>query len=234
MSGHRNHEGYPDPTAWEAINSTTEKSYKRQIIGARSRIAGEIFERQIEGSLHWHFDRGLLKSTKTPEPMKPIRPMGKGGQFLAHYEKKAQVDFCGTMHGGRSVRFEAKQTDSEKFERSRLTEEQMNDLRDNQKLGALCFVLLCFGLDHFYRVPWQAWENMKELYGRKYVTEVDVQQFRIPYTSGVIKILHGILDVNDLPESAQLPDLCVSCGEYAEADRHECPAQQKKGATENA
>ena len=209
---------------------TDEQRYKRQIAGARSRIAGEIFENQIEGSLRWHFDRGLLKSTKTPEPMKPIRPMGKAGQFLAHYEKKAQVDFCGTMYGGRSVRFEAKQTDSDRFEHKRLTDEQMDDLRDHQKLGALCFVLLCFGFDRFYRVPWQVWENMKEIYGRKYVTERDVQQFRIPVSSGVLKILHGIIDINEAAAPLSLPDICVSCGQYAGEGSHVCPNCRKEGA----
>ena len=176
MSDYRNHEGYPDPTAYEAINHAEAQHYKRQIAGARSRVAGEFFERQIAGSLSWHFDRGLLKADKTPEPMKPIRPMGRAGQFLAHYVKAAQVDFCGTMHGGRSVRFEAKQTDADRFDRARLTDEQMDDLRDHQKLGALCFVLLCFGSDHFYRVPWGVWENMKAIYGRKYAPSEEVME----------------------------------------------------------
>lgn len=210
--------------------SEDAQRYKRQIIGARSRVAGDMFEKQIAGSLLWHFDRGLLKSTKTPEPMKQIGPKGKDGRFLAHYEKKAQVDFSGTMRGGRSVRFEAKQTETDRFDRSRLTDEQMDDLRDHQKLGALCFVMLCFGLDHFYRVPWQVWENMKQIYGRQYVTEEDVKQFRIPYTAGVIKILHGIADPNETHAPVALPDICVACGEYAGEGTHVCPACRKEGA----
>ena len=228
MSDNHNNEGYPDPTACEAIRRTTAKDYKRQLTGAQARAAGEFFEKQIEGSMNWHFDRGLLKADKTPEPMKPIRPMGRSGQFLAHYEKKAQVDFCGTMAGGRSVRFEAKQTNTDRFDRNRLTGDQMDDLRDHQSLGALCFVLLCFGFDHFYRVPWKVWENMKAIYGRQYVTEKDVQQFRIPYTGGVIKILHGILNVNDMPAPAPLPDLCVVCGKYAGEGSQVCPTCQKE------
>ena len=209
---------------------TDEQRYKRQIAGARARIAGEIFENQIEGSLRWHIDRGLLKANKTPEPMKPLGKPHARGQFLACYTKKAQVDFCGTMYGGRSVRFEAKQTDSDRFEHKRLTDEQMDDLRDHQKLGALCFVLLCFGFDHFYRVPWQVWENMKEIYGRKYVTERDVQQFRIPVSSGVLKILHGIIDINEAGTPLSLPDICVSCGQYAGEGSHVCPNCRKEGA----
>lgn len=209
---------------------TDEQRYKRQIAGARARIAGEIFENQIEGSLRWHIDRGLLKANKTPEPMKPLGKPNARGQFLACYTKKAQVDFSGTMYGGRSVRFEAKQTDSDRFEHKRLTDEQMDDLRDHQKLGALCFVLLCFGFDHFYRVPWQVWANMKEIYGRKYVTEKDVQQFRIPVSSGVLKILHGIIDINEADAPLSLPDICVSCGQYAGEGSHVCPNCQKEGA----
>lgn len=230
MSTGRNQEGYPDPTAYEAINNAEVKRYKRQIAGAQARAAGAIFENQITGSLQWHFDRGLLKAEKTPEPMKPIRPMGKGGHFLACYEKKAQVDFCGTMRGGRSVRFEAKQTDSGKFERRRLTDEQMDDLRDHQSLGALCFVLLCFGIDRFYRVPWQVWENMKTIYGRQFVTEPDLLQFRIPYTAGVIKILSGILDVNKLPGPIFMSDLCPVCGEYGIEGPGICSSCREKGA----
>ena len=231
MPENRNHEGYPDPTAWQAINHVEAERYKRQIAGARARVAGDYFERQIEASLRWHFDRGLLKATKTPEPMKPVSKPNNRGQFLAHYVKAAQVDFCGTMYGGRSVRFEAKQTESDRFERKRLTDEQMNDLRDHQKLGALCFVLLCFGYDHFYRVPWQVWEDMKKIYGRQYVTERDLRQFEIPFTCGVIKILHGIIDINEATAPLSLPDLCVACGKYAGEGAQVCPNCQNEGET---
>lgn len=188
--------------------------YKHQIMGARARAAGQRFEKQIDTSLDWYFSQGLLKANKTPEPMKPIRPMGKNGQFLACYEKKAQVDFSGTMLGGRAVRFEAKQTDTEKFERNRLTKEQLDDLTYHSGLGALCFVLLCFGFDRFYRVPWKVWDNMKAIFGRQYVTEPDIRRFRIPYISGVIKIFHEILSPSDLNNKASLPNFCVRCGEY--------------------
>ena len=201
--------------------------YKKQVIGARSRAAGEFFESQIEASIQWHIDRGLMKAEKTPEPMKPLKPTGYNGQFIACYTKKAQSDFSGTIRGGRSIRFEAKQTDSDRFERKRLTDEQMKDLRQHQELGALCFVLLCFGINRIYRVPWEVWDRMKELFGRQYVTERDVARFRIPYVAGVIKILHGILDPNDLPDII-LPDICVACGKYAGEGTHICPDCREK------
>ena len=127
------------------MNTMSAEEYRRMIAGARSRIAGQTFEDQITASLVWHEERGILKAAKTPEPMKPIGPKQKGGRFTAVYVKAAQVDFSGTMRGGRSVRFEAKQTDTDRFERKRLTDEQMDDLRGHEKLGALCFVICCFG-----------------------------------------------------------------------------------------
>lgn len=165
------------------------KAYQRRVAGARARVAGGTFENLIEASCQWYEMRGQLKANKTPEPMKPISAPDAQGRFRACYTKKAQVDFSGTLQGGRSVRFEAKQTNTDRFERSRLTDDQMKDLRGHQEMGARCFVLLCFGLTHFYRVPWGVWDNMRAIYGRQYVTEEDLVKYRIPYEGGVIKFM---------------------------------------------
>ena len=162
---------------------------KRRFIGAQNRVSGMFFENMIEKALVWHEDRGLMRVRKTPEPMKPIRQVNKQGQFLACYVKKAQVDFSGTLSGGRAIRFEAKQTDTDRFTRDRLTEDQMKDLEESEQLGALCFVLICFGFDHVYRIPWSVWRDMKTVFGRKYVTEEDVSKYRVPNKGGIIQIL---------------------------------------------
>lgn len=167
----------------------TSLDSKRRFIGAQNKAAGQYFENMIERSLKWHGDRGLMRVVKTPEPMKPIRQLNQQGQFLACYTKKAQVDFSGTLAGGRAIRFEAKQTDTDRFTRERLSEDQMKDLEANEQLGALCFVLICFGFDHVYRIPWHIWRDMKEVFGRKYVTEADVSKYRLPFEDGAIQIL---------------------------------------------
>lgn len=209
------------------MNTMTAAEYKRMIAGKQAKIAGQAFEDRITASLSWYEERGIMKAAKTPEPMKPLGPKQAGGRFTAVYTKAAQVDFSGTIRGGRAVRFEAKQTESDRFERKRLTDEQMDDLRGHEKLGALCFVILCFGFENFYRVPWRIWDDMKATFGRQYVTEADLQQYRIPYTAGVIKILAGILK----PETDGLtcvPDVCVVCGEYAGEGSHICPRCRKE------
>lgn len=166
--------------------------YKRRVAGARSRVAGQTFENAIEAACRWYEIRGTLKATKTPEPMKPLGKPNAKGQFMACYTKKAQVDFCGTMIGGLSIRFEAKHTADDRIERRRVNSEQQKDLRCHSNLGAVCFVLVCFGFTNFYRVPWIVWDNMKEIYGRLYVTEEDLAKYRIPYESGIVKFMDGI------------------------------------------
>ena len=165
---------------------------KNIIRGMQNRAAGLIFERMIEKSLGWYEDEGIMSVKKTPEPMKVIRPLNKNGQFIACYTKPAQVDYSGTISGGRAIRFEAKQTDTGEFKRTRLTEEQMEDLELHQKLGAYCFVLICFGFNNCYRIPWDIWRDMKQVFGRQYVREEDVSEYRIPYEGGIFKILDNM------------------------------------------
>lgn len=164
----------------------------RQLRGYQSRVAGETFEGIIMASLDWYRDRGEADIEKTPEPMKPLRAPNSKGQFLACYTKAAQPDFKGTLAGGRSVVFEAKHTDTGKAEQRIVSEEQTKRLTSHSRLGAVSFVLVSFGLPDVYRVPWDVWQNMKALYGRKYLKPSDIEEYRVPYMAGVIKLLNGI------------------------------------------
>ena len=192
----KNHEGYPDPTAETALANIA-----RSQRGAHSRITGGYFENIIEASLRWYEDRGLACVEKTPEPMKPLRAPNRQGQFLACYIKAGQPDFKGTLTGGRSVVFEAKHTDDDRIKYSRLTDEQVEKLSTHHNLGAAAFVLVSFGLQDFYRVPWEVWRDMKAIYGRKYLKPEELEQYRVQYIAGVLKLLEGIpLNYNDKKE----------------------------------
>lgn len=192
----KNHEGYPDPTAETALANIV-----RSQRGAQSRLAGEYFENIIAASLRWYEDRGLACVEKTPEPMKPLRAPNRQGQFLACYVKAGQPDFKGTLTGGRSVVFEAKHTDDDRIKYSRLTDEQVEKLNTHHNLGAAAFVLVSFGLQDFYRVPWEVWRDMKAIYGRKYLKPEELERYRVKYIAGVLKLLEGIpLNYNDKKE----------------------------------
>lgn len=183
----RNGKGYADPTATRVIENV-ERSQR----GLQSKRAGEYFENMISASLRWYEDRGVSCILKTPEPMKPLNKPNRKGQFLACYTKAAQPDFAGTLAGGRSIVFEAKHTEAEKIEYSRLTEQQIEQLELHHKLGAAAFVLVSFGLEDFYRIPWPTWRDMKAIYGRKYIKQTELEEYRVQYIAGVIKMLEGI------------------------------------------
>lgn len=188
----KNAEGYPDPTASTAL-ANIEKQYK----GLQSRRAGEHFEDLISASLDWYADKGVACIEKTPEPMKPLGKPNKRGQFLACYTKAAQPDYKGTLSGGRSVVFEAKHTDADQMKQERLTGEQVDRLELHHKLGAAAFVLVSFGLDDFFRIPWPVWRDMKAIFGRKYIKAPDLEPYRVQYIAGVLKLLEGIETENE-------------------------------------
>lgn len=192
----RNSEGYPDPTAATAL-ANVQRSQR----GRQSRIMGDHFEGIIAASLRWYEDKGVACIEKTPEPMKPLRAPNRQGQFLACYIKAGQPDFKGTLTGGRSVVFEAKHTDSDRIEYSRLTDEQVEKLSTHHKLGAAAFVLVSFGLQDFYRIPWEIWRDMKAIYGHKHIKQKELEPYRVQYIAGVLKLLEGVeLDYNEEKE----------------------------------
>ena len=183
----KNGEGYADPTAAAAI-----KNMQRRQRGLQSKRAGELFENMIAASLKWYEDKGVACVEKTPEPMKPLRPPNRQGQFLACYTKAGQPDFKGTLTGGRSVVFEAKHTDGDRIEYGRLTDEQIEKLSKHHELGAAAFILVSFGLQDFYRIPWEVWRDMKAIYKRKHIKQPELESYRVQYIAGVLKLLEGV------------------------------------------
>lgn len=166
-----------------------EKHYRAVLTGQRSRAAGEYFERIISNScLHYH-EAGLAEIEKTPEPTRQLTKMDRYGRFTACYEKRAQPDYKGTVAGGRSVVFEAKHTDADRIKREAVTQAQEERLERHEKLGAECFVLVSFGFEAFFKVPWAVFRDMKEKYGRKYATPDDLAKYRIKYGGGVLYFL---------------------------------------------
>ena len=113
-------------------------------------------------------------------------------------------DFKGTLTGGRAVVFEAKHTDSDRIEQSRLTDEQVESLSTHHGLGAAAFVLVSVGLQDFFRVPWEVWRDMKDIYGHKHMKLAELEPYRVQYIAGVLKLLEGV--ELDAPDSEQKGD----------------------------
>lgn len=157
---------------------TEKKDPKRQLLGKIAKARGKQFESRIDDSFAYYAQKGFAIIEKTPEPMHPTKNLGNG-KFIAFFEKKAQPDYKGTIKGGRTVMFEAKFTAKDRMEQDRVEREQGEYLDRHERLGARCYVLAGFGSGEVYRIPWPAWRAMKELFGRKYVTEADLEQYRV-------------------------------------------------------
>lgn len=88
--------------------------------------------------------------------------------------------------------FEAKHTDSNRINQNVITEMQWKNLDIYEKFGAQCYVMVSLGLTKFYRVPWNIWKKMKELFGHKFMTEQELEKFRLQEKQCSILILEGI------------------------------------------
>lgn len=165
-----------------------EQHYKAVMCGKRSKVAGEFWENMIEAACQYYRLAGQAEITKTPEPMRPIKSLGQG-KFVAHYVKMAQPDYKGTLAGGRAVVFEAKHTDGDRLQQSVISSEQEKQLDRHAKLGAECFVMVSFGFEQYFKIPWEVFRDMKANFGRKYIKPEDVQQYKVKYIGGVLQFL---------------------------------------------
>lgn len=155
------------------------------IRGARNRAAGEHFEMLIKAACEMYRRRGIADIDKTPEPIRQLGKMDRSGRFMACYEKRAQPDFKGTINGGESVVFEAKYTSTDKMSKNVVLEQQADSLDNHQSLGAWCFILISFGCGEYFRIPWDAWKDMKARYGRQYVKPDDIEEYRVRVVNNI-------------------------------------------------
>ena len=127
-------------------------------------------------------DRAIID--KTPEPFR-VMEKSRDGIFRGRFTARAQPDFQGTLAGGRSIVFEAKYTTTGKMRRDILTDAQKFALEQHHNAGALAAV--CAGIrDKFFFVPWLVWRDMKECFGRLYVTAADLEQMRVKFNGAVL------------------------------------------------
>jgi len=161
-----------------AYQKTPTKEPKKQYQGTINKQMGRAFERYIDEALAYYEQRGEAIIMKTPEPMRPTKDLG-GGRFVAHHEKKAQPDYKGVLKDGRAVIFEAKYTTADRMEQSRVTPEQTAALNKCAAMGAECFVIVGFGLQDVFKLPWSDWRDMKARWGRMYITPDDLGGYRV-------------------------------------------------------
>ena len=164
---------------------------------------GHFFEGAIKAACALYSERERADVDKTPEPFR-VMEKGRDGIFTGRFTARAQPDFQGTLAGGQSIVFEAKYTTTDRMKRDVLTKEQQDALERHAARGALAAV--CAGIgDKFFFVPWQIWRDMKQLYGRKYVTAADLEPWRVRFNGAVLFLdyIHERSGNNAKAETAQ-------------------------------
>lgn len=171
-------------------NMQREKDPLRQWQGKVSKAKGKAFEKMLDTTFDYYKEKGFADIEKTPEPMRVIKRLDNG-MFIAVFEKKAQPDYKGTIKGGRSVMYESKFTSSDRMEQSRVSPGQTEYLERHYALGAKCYVIAGFESGNTYLVPWNVWRNMKEYFGRKYIKETDLDDYKLKTAwNGMLQILN--------------------------------------------
>lgn len=166
---------------------------KRQIVGVRSRATGEIFENWISAACEFYRREGYAVIEKTPEPMKPLGKADRFGRFLACFTKQAQPDFKGALCDGSCIIFDAKHTEKDRIQQNVITETQWETFDRYENMRAKCYVVVSIGLTDFYRIPWNIWKQMKELFGHKYMAAgKELEPYRVPDRNCTILFLEGV------------------------------------------
>ena len=155
-----------------------------------NRAAGQSFEELITESLAYYYEKGYASIEKTPEPMRVLK-QNADHTFTAVYTKKAQPDYKGVLLGGQAIIFDAKFTANDRIRQEAVTKEQELMFERYQKMDAQCFVVVSIQGTDFYRVPWNTWKGMKEMYGHKYMNKQELERYRIRMRQ-VLLLLEGI------------------------------------------
>ena len=171
---------------WQQARETPvdEEQLKRQYKNRINNAQGQHFEREILAGCRMYEHHGIATIDKTPEPFRVTSKNHRTGEFTGRFSTHAQPDFQGTLHGGRSIMFEAKRTSKDRITRNVLTDTQMEILEKHNRLGALCGVCICIQ-DDFFFIPWNVWRDMKEMYGRQYLKAEDIEEYKVRFDGAV-------------------------------------------------
>ena len=165
------------------------RSYKSRA----SLSSGKNMEKLIEAACEHYKRKGLANIVKIPEPFMVLRIGKDKRSFTGKFIGNAEPDFSGAITGGKHLAFESKYTSSYRIKKDVITDKQNESLELYYQVKA--HVGVCVGINRTYAfIPWKVWRDMKNIYGRLYMTEEEAKEFEVP-TPGYIDFLKGV-DVN--------------------------------------
>ncbi len=116
---------------------------------------GQVLEEMVEVSNQQYLLQNRALVQKIPTPVKVLNVNSRTGKINnAFYDKKSTVDYIGVFKG-RSVAFDAKETNVEtRFDLSNVKEHQYRFLSNWNKNGGISFLIINFSsLEESYYLP---------------------------------------------------------------------------------
>ena len=149
----------------------------------KSSARGRAFESLLMRGCNYYRQKGIAIINKVNEPY-IVTKKTNGNKFMGRFTGRAEPDFKGVLKGGRAIAFEAKSTQKSRIQRNAVTDTQMEWLREQQKFGAVTFVVVNIQ-DKFYSVPFDVWDDMKNIYGKKFLMPKDIAGYEVKYDGAV-------------------------------------------------
>lgn len=123
---------------------------------------GMGFEQFIRYANSRYEHEGLAVIAKIPTEFIPLRDRS-GSIYSAKVEHKSEVDFIG-RYKQYPIAIEAKETSTDSIRFDRVEPHQAEFMNKfNSQEGTIGIVLLSFGLNKFYAVPWAFWSMAQKL-----------------------------------------------------------------------
>jgi recombination protein U len=117
---------------------------------------GMTFEALVEFANEAYRRKGVAVILKQSTKFLPIRD-ARGVIVTAKVEEKASVDYIG-RYASIPVAVEAKHTEGPRIRFDRVQDHQRDYLDDwSRNTGAMAAVLVSFGMNRFFAVPWPFW-----------------------------------------------------------------------------
>lgn len=159
-------------------NNNGEQILRNKVSSAR----GRAFEGLLMRGCNYYRQKEVAIINKVNEPYIVVKK--NGNKFMGRFTGRAEPDFKGVLYGGRAIAFEAKSTQKSRIQRNALTDNQMAWLREQFRMGAVAFVAVNIQ-DKFYSVPFDAWDDMNNIYGKKFLMPEDIAEYEVIYDGSV-------------------------------------------------
>jgi len=149
----------------------------------KSAARGRAFESLLMRGCNYYRQKGVAIINKVNEPY-IVTKKTNSNKFMGRFTGRAEPDFKGVLYGGRAIAFEAKSTQKSRIQRNAVTDTQMEWLREQKDFGAVTFVAVNIQ-DKFYSVPFDVWDDMKNIYGKKFLMPEDIAGYEVKYDGAV-------------------------------------------------